>query len=148
MEMTFIRVRSAKDVIVSAVLLISGFVLLILPTSAGVNITGFFMIFAGVITAMALKSGYRCTETGERCRKKELFFQQVMFPLLTAALECAPASIDLTQEDKGSAVRLDIYYCKESGKAYLQLFEYIPYKYESCSRIYEYKMSEVAKLIK
>ena len=49
---------------------------------------------------------------------------------------------------KGNAVRLDVYYSKASGKAYLQLFEYIPYKYEPCSKIYEHEIIKVGKLIK
>lgn len=49
MEKTFVRVRSAKDIILFASLIIIGSVLVALPTGAGVNIAGFFMIFAGLI---------------------------------------------------------------------------------------------------
>ena len=58
-----------------------------------------------------------------------------------------PSGIDLTEEDKGNAVRLDVFYSKTSGKAYIQLFEYIPYKYEPCSRQYEYEINETGRLI-
>ena len=63
---------------------------------------------------------------------------------------CLPRqeSVDLSEEDKGSAVRLDVYYGKTSGKAYLQLFEYVPYTYEPCSGMYEYHISTVDKLIR
>ena len=71
-----------------------------------------------------------------------------MNPVISSALESKPNSIDLTQADKGNAVKLDIYYSKSSGKAYLQLFEYIPYRYEPCSRLYEYDVEKVDKLIK
>ena len=67
---------------------------------------------------------------------------------ITSALESKPETIDLTEADKGNAVKLDIYYSKSAGKAYLQLFEYIPYKYEPCSKMYEYEINKVEKLIK
>ena len=59
-----------------------------------------------------------------------------------------PGSIDLKEADKGNAVKLDIYYSKAEGKAYLQLFEYVPYTYEPCSRLYEYQIADVEKLIR
>jgi hypothetical protein len=71
-----------------------------------------------------------------------------MNPAISAVLGSRPDSIDLSQGDKGNAVRLDVYYSKSSGKAYLQLFEYVPYKYEPCSKIYEHNIVNVSKLIK
>ena len=148
MEKTFFRVRSVKDIVIFVSLLVLGSVLVALPTGAGINITGFFMIFAGIILALVLKSGYKDMETGEMYCKKEHYFQQAMNSPVSAAIAVKPESVDLSQADKGNAVRLDVYYSKSSGMAYLQLFEYIPYKYEPCSRIYEYELAEVGKLIK
>ena len=148
MEKTFIRVRSIKDIVIFVSLVIAGSVLILLPTGAAVNITGFFLIFAGLILAFVLKSGYKDTETGERFQKVEHYFQQAMNAPISAALASKPESIDLSEEDKGNAIRLDVYYSKSSGKAYLQLFEYVPYKYEPCSKVHEHPLSKVEKLIK
>ena len=136
MEKTFIRVRSAKDIITSVSLIIIGAALVTLPTGAG------------IILAFVLKSDYMETETGERYRKKEHYFQQAMNSVISSALVSSPESIDLREADKGSSVKLDIYYSKPSGKAYLQLFEYIPHNYEPCSKQYEHEVSRVEKLIK
>lgn len=148
METNFIRVRSAKDIIIFTSLVILGSVLITLPTGAGVNIAGFFMIFAGLIAAVVLRSGYKNVQTGERYQKKEHYFLQEMNPIIISALESRPDSIDLTQEDKGNSIKLDIYYSKATHKAYLQLFEYIPYRYEPCSKMYEYEVAKVDKLIR
>ena len=148
MEKTFNRVRSTKDIIIFVSLVIAGSVLILLPTGAAVNITGFFMIFTGIILAFVLKTGYKDMETGEAYCKGEHFFQQAMNAPISAAIASKPDSIDLSQEDKGNAVRLDVYYSKSAGKAYLQLFEYVPYKYEPCSKIYEHNIVNVSKLIK
>lgn len=148
MEKTFIRVRSVKDIVISASLIILGSILVALPTGAGVNIAGFFMIFAGLILFFILKSGYKDTETGISYKKKEYYFQQAMNAPISAALASKPESIDLGEANKGNAIKLDIYYSNTSGKAYLQLFEYIPYKYEPCSKIYEYSRERIEYLIK
>ena len=57
MEKTFVKVRSVKDIVIFVSLIVLGSVLVALPTGTGINIAGFFMIFAGLITALILKSG-------------------------------------------------------------------------------------------
>ena len=148
MEKTFIRVRSAKDIIIFTSLVILGSVLVALPTSTSVNITGFFLIFAGLVLALILRTAYKDTETGSKYQKKEHYFQQAMNAPIASALQSNPESIDLGEADKGNAVKLDIYYSKTTGKAYLQLFEYVPYKYEPCSNMYEHEVSKIGKLLK
>lgn len=148
MEKTFIRVRSTKDIIVFVSLIVAGLILVALPTGAAVNITGFFLFFAGIILALFLKTGYKDMETKENYLKKEHYFQQAMNAVILSALTSEPESIDLGEADKGNAVRLDVYYAENSGKAYLQLFEYIPYSYEPCSKMYEYEVSKIGKLLK
>ena len=148
MEKTFIRVSSIRDIVIFILLIVIGSVLVALPTGAGVNIAGFFMIFAGLILSLILKSGYKDEETGERYSKQEHYFQQAMHSAITSVLGSKPESIDLCEAEKGNAIKLDIYYSKTSGKAYLQLFEYIPYRYEPCSQVYEHQIGKVEKLIK
>ena len=147
MEKTFNRVRSIKDIVTFATLVVLGSILIALPTSASINITGFFLIFAGLILALVLKTGY-ADENGGKYQKKERYFQQAMNAEICSALASNPDSVDLSEEDKGNGIRLDIYFCKSSAKAYAQLFEYVPYRYEPCSKMYEYELSKVSKLIK
>ena len=148
MEKEFIRVRSVKDIVIFVSLIALGSVLVALPTGTAVNITGFFMIFAGLILALVMKSGYKDAEKGDCYNKKEHQFQQAYNAALSSAISKKPESVDLSEEDKGNALRLDVYYSKASGKAYLQLFEYIPYKYEPCSEMLEYGIDRVEKLIR
>ena len=148
MEKTFIRVRSVKDITIFSSLVIIGCILVALPTGVSVNITGFFMIFTGLILAFVLKSAYKDTETGLKYQKKEHYFQQAMNAPISSALASRPGSIDLGEAEKGNAVKLDVYYSKTSGKAYLQLFEYVPYRYEPCSKVYEHELESVGKLIR
>ena len=148
MNKEFIRVRSVKDVLISTSMTIIGSILLILPTSDSINILGFFMIFTGIILFLTLRSSYKDTETGLIYSKKEHFFAQSIRQELLDTLISKPSSISLSEEDKGNGIRLDVYHSKVTGKAYIQLFEYVPYKYEPCSRVLEYNLSDVSKLVK
>lgn len=148
MEKIFNRVRSIKDITVFVSLALVGVLLTALPIGEAASIAGFFIIIAAAILALVLKSAYKEVETKEIYLKKERYFQQAEHAAISSAIASKPDTVDLSDEDKGNALRLDIYYSKSSGKAYLQLFEYVPYTYQPCSKIYEYEISKVAKLIK
>lgn len=148
MEKTFVRVHSIKDIVVFISLLALGGILVAIPASDAVNITGFFLLFAGAILALVLKTGYKDVETAAKYYKKERYFQQTMHTAIANAIASKPDSIDLSEENKGNAIKLDIYYSKATGKAYIQLFEYVPYTYQPCSKMYEYDLSKINKLIK
>lgn len=145
MERTFIRVRSIRDIIISSVLLISGCVLVALPTSTSVNIVGFFLIITGLLLAFVLKTAYKDSISGEKFAKKERYFSQEMHEKLKGSLTC-PDKLDLSAEDRGSTLRLDVYYTRT--KVYVQLFEYIPHTYEPCSAMHEHTYEKCRKLIK
>ncbi len=146
MEKNFIRVRSIKDITISCILTITGCILIALPTATSVNVLGFFLIFTGILLFFILRTGYKETGSGEKYNKTERFFAQAQRPELLEKIASEPNAIDLKEEDKGNAVRLDIYYSNESGKAYLQVFEYIPYKYEPCSKQFEHPAAEISKI--
>lgn len=148
MNTEFIRVRSTKDITISSVLTLSGCVLVALPTSTSINIAGFFMIFAGLILFLTMRTGYKEITSGKSFCKKEIYFAQSLRNEVADAISGKPASINLSEEDKGNGIRLDIYHSKKDGKAYLQLFEYIPYKYEPCSKVYEYEYVTIENLVK
>lgn len=147
MEKEFSRVRSAKDITITATLIITGCILVALPTSESINITGFFLIFTGLILAFVLRTGYKDNETGERYSKVEKFFAQSLKGEITNALETSLKKLNLSEEDKGNGIRLDIYYSRKTGKSYSQLFEYIPYKYEPCTGQYELETAEIESVI-
>lgn len=147
MEKEFSRVRSAKDIIITATIVVAGSVLVALPTSASINITGFFMIFTGLILAFVLRTGYKDNATGDKYSKVEKFFAQSMKSDISTALETSFKKLNLSEEDKGNGIRLDIYYSRKTGKSYTQLFEYIPYKYEPCTRQYEHDTADIESII-
>ena len=145
MEDKFIRVHSIKDIVISSILTITGTVLVIIPSSDPLNILGFFTIVTGLVLAFILKTAYRHTESGEKLQKKEFYYSNDMREKLKSALT-SPMDFRHKPENQGSTLRMDVYYNKT--KAYMQLLEYIPYRYEPCSAVHEHSFDKVSNLIK
>lgn len=147
MEKEFIRVRSVKDIVITFSLIIAGSICVALPTAQSVNVLGFFLIFAGLLLLFILKTGYKDTATGLAYSKTERYFAQSIKEEIHRQLRSGKVNIDLGAEDQGNGLRMDIYHCKKSGKAYVQIFEYIPYKYEPCSENFEFDINEIKPLV-
>lgn len=147
MEKTFTRVRSIKDIAISSSIIICGAVLTALPDSDSLNIFGFVLLFTGLILILVLRSAYKDEETGAKYQKKERFFETCHRESLTNLISGKARKVDLSAEDKGNGLRLDIYHSQQTGKAYVQLYEYVPYKYEPCTSMHEHDIENVTELI-
>lgn len=149
MEKNFIRVRSTKDAIISVIITVVGAVLFIIDFSIGIRILGFFMLLIGLLLFFTLKNSYKDEETGIIYHKKEKYFEGCRRDELSSAISRrnCKCKVDLSKENKGNTLRLDIYYNKQAGKAYMQIFEYIPYRYEPYSNLYEHELVNVVELI-
>lgn len=148
MNKEFTRVRSVADIIISSSLIISGSILVAVPTSVSVNISGFFMIFTGVLLLMLLKTGFRDAETGERYSRKERYFPLSCRDRLLSSIRNDIRHVSLAEEDKGNGLKMDVYYSKGNGRAFVFLYEYVPYRYEQVSPAIEYGIEDVLGLIK
>ena len=93
------------------------------------------------------KSAYKDAESRDIYFMKSFSFLGEMKGSILSALKSNPESIQLSEEGKGQVLMLNMYYSRTSGKAYLQLFEYIHNQYEPCSDMYEYPINDVKKLI-
>ena len=150
MEKQFCRVRSAKDVAISVTLLVAGMALMLLPYGGvGVTIGGFFLFLLGGLFLSQFKSVYKDKDGDNNVYlKKELFFRRELLQDILDAVESHPQTIDMKKEGLGWTIKLNLYYCIKADKAYLQLFEYVPYNYEPCSQMLEYKVNQIANLLK
>lgn len=147
MEKEFARVRSGKDIAIIISIIVCGGVLIALKTSDAVNITGFFLIITGLILSIFLRTGYKDVETGMKFKKKERYFPIDKREALLEYMKNGKKNIDLSDEDKGNGLRLDIYHNKKSGLAYVRLYEYVPYKYEPCSKPKEFTYEDAKSLL-
>lgn len=148
MNQQFIKVRSIKDIIISSSFILVGFILTLLSLGTGVVLAGCTLIVVGVILALILKSAYREVNNPGTYYKKELFFEPKHKTELTMAIKQNPANIDVSNEGKGLSLRLDLYYSRVSQRAFLQLFEYVPYEYIAISEVTECDRYEVKHIIR
>lgn len=146
MEKEFIRVRSVKDIIITSTIIVCGCIMLAWPDSQSISVAGFFTLFAGILLGFIMKSGYKDSESGIYYCKKEHYFAQSLKNDIINKLSDNLKSINFKNQDNGNGLRLDVYYSKKAGKAYIQLFEYIPYKYEPCSQMIEHSLSDVTEI--
>lgn len=148
MEKNFVKVQSSRDIIISIALIVLGIALAVLPLGGATNVTGICVAITGLILIFLLKNGYKDSSTGERYIKKELYYHISMKNELIAQVANNPEAAEAGTDESNNALRLVIYYSEKSGKAYLQLFEYVPYKYEARTDMIEYNLAQVNKLIK
>ena len=118
MNKEFIKVRTITDITISSILLISGIILVALPTSVSVNIFGFFAFIIGVLLLAILKTGWLDIETKERYCLKHSYFPKTRKNEILNALENNIDSIDISDEDN-EGLRVDIYYNKQNHKAFI-----------------------------
>ena len=148
MEQRFIKVRSIKDIVKFTSLITIGLVFTAIPEVVEAHLAGYALISIGAVLTFFLKSGFKDIETQEIYFKREFLFSGNMKTSILSAIASSPESIDISQEDKGQELILQMYYGKTSGKAYLQLFEFVPHQYVPCSEVYEYENSKIANLLK
>lgn len=148
MEKKFIRVRSINDIVTFISLATVGFMLTLILNTVEFHLAGYVLIVIGVLGVCFLKRGYKDIDTKEKYLAKEFSFPGNMKTSMLSALALSPEKIDLTQDGKGTVLMLKIYYSKTAGKAYLQLFEFVPHQYEPCSEMYEYEINKISNLLK
>lgn len=147
MNQQFTKVRSIKDITIFSSFIIAGIILATLSLGMGATLAGCTLIIIGVTLALILKSAYREANNPGIYHRRELFFEPQHKNELLRAMEHNPAKLSLNEEGKGLSIRLDLYYNTASSKAFLQLFEYIPYEYVAVSRVVECDKSKIKQII-
>ncbi|MBQ1929006.1 MAG: hypothetical protein II344_00030, partial [Bacteroidales bacterium] len=107
----------------------------------------YILIITGFILAFMLKSAYEDMDTKQKYVKKEYFFGSELRSSIEKAIGSNPSSLNLKEEGKGQSLKVVMFSSKSADKAYLQLFEYIPYEYKAKSEVFEYGYSAVEKLV-
>lgn len=139
MKKTFIKARCASDWVTSSVLVISGIVLMFMRASDAITGIGIFLIALGLVLFFTLKTGYRDVASRTFYTKREHYFAHGSRNDIMQALQSGhPDSIDYDQEDKGTGLRLDVYFNRKDPKVYMSLYEYKPYRYLPCTEVFAF----------
>ena len=142
MNQIFSRVRSASDIIISCSLMVAGAALMLLPYGVGLNMAGFFLLAIGILFIFVYKSAYKLEGT------TELYLKHEEMERIKKALSSQTPQLDMSEEGKGKSLKLDIFYSQKSGKGFVRLYEYVPYKYEPLTDNIEFRFGQIEQLIK
>lgn len=148
MEKEFERVRSLRDIIISAAMAAVGIVLIILPTSVSVNIFGTCLAVPGLLMLLFLKTDYRDVETGVHFRRFIKYYPASRKAEILSALKTDPSQMDWSEKSVSDGLMLDVYEGREKSLVYARLSEFVPYSYEPCSEWFQYDESKAAALVK
>ena len=148
MEKKFSRVRSTRDTVLSAVLILAGLACILVPSSIAISILGCFILIVGIVLMCVLKTVRKDKETGINYHLKHKFYPKARKSEILAALGTDPANHDWTESGSEESLRVDVYYSQQHNSVFVHCFEYIPYEYISCSDWYKIDLDKSGNLTK
>lgn len=145
--MEFIRTRSCTDYIISIVLFVGGIVLIAIPTSTAVNIVGTLLAITAVILILVMKTGFRNSDSKEMFHRKTYYFPASRKSEIIDSLEKTPEKVEIEHECTNNGLMVEFYYNSKCPKVFAQVYEYVPYKYETCSELIAMDKAKADKFI-
>lgn len=148
MNKEFARVRSARDLVLSIVLILAGLACVIIPSSIAISILGCFIFVVGIVLFCVLKTERKDKETGIHYNLLHKYYPKSRKNELLAALAGDPAAFDWTESENEESLRMDVFYSKSANTAFVHCYEYIPYEYLSCSDWFKFDLDKSGNLCK
>ena len=142
MEINFKKVHTGKDLTVSGIVLAVGVGLCFVHAGLG----GFIGV-CGLLMLLFYKSGYKANGSGLLLTKKALDVSHSCRQSIADYLDGKDTVPELNQPGAGGVVRLEVYFNREAGLAYAQLFDFSSYTYEKASEIVEIRSPRADRLI-
>jgi len=147
MEKELVRVRSVRDIVISAAMVAAGIALVLMP-SIPVNILGCCMAIPGVLMLLFLKTDYKDAETGQHFRRIIKYYPASMKAEIMSALKGDPSKSDWKPVPSANdGLMLDIYVSRSGDKVYVRMSEFVPYNYVPCSDWLTYTAEQAGRLI-
>lgn len=132
MNIYFKKVHTVKDLVLSVVVTLAGIGLYFLNQGLG------GVVFAcGLLMLIFYKAGYKANGEGPVLTKKAQDLPRTCRQSIVNYLEGKDDDLELGLSGLGASVRLETYYNKEAGVAYVQLFDFSNYTYEPATEIVE-----------
>lgn len=142
MEIKLKKVHTAKDLIISAMVLAAGIGLYFVNAGLGAVIA-----LCGVLMFVFYKSGYVREGEGIVLQKKALDIAHSCRDSLKGFLEGKNTNPEVNTSPNGGIMRLEVYYNADASIAYVQLFDFVNYTYEPATELVELRGSKVDILI-
>lgn len=143
MEITFKKVHTAKDLIISALVIICGVGLYFVNQGLG-GVIG----VCGLLLLVFYKAGYKREGEGILLTKKALDVSHSCRDSLKAFLDGKEVEPQIDTTAIGGIIGLEVYYNSDADIAYAQLFDFSNYTYEAATEIVELRGPKAEKLIR
>lgn len=102
------------------------------------------LVFKGFLP----RTRWQSKEDGTLYSFHSLYFAKENLPTIEKALRTNPTALAEMEHYEAGALRLDVFCGEQSGKAYGQLYEYVPYEYTPCSEVFAWEAKDVETFIK
>ena len=142
MEIKFKKVHTAKDLIISAIVLAAGIGLYFVNAGLGAVIA-----VCGLLMLLFYKDGYKRDGEGIVLQKKAFDIAHSCRDSLKGFLEGKDVEPEVNTSLNGGVIRLEAYYNADAATAYVQLFDFSNYTYEPATGIVELRGPKAEKLI-
>lgn len=142
MEIQFKKVHTAKDLIISAFVVIAGVGLYFVNAGLG-GVIG----VCGILMLVFYKDCYKRDGEDIRLKKKALDVSHSCRESLKSFLAGKDVEPEVDTKALGGVIRLEVYYNVDASIAYAQLFDFSNYTYEPATEIVELRGPKADKLI-
>ena len=132
MEIKFKKVHTAKDLIISILVIAAGVGLYFVNEGLG-----FVIGVCGLLLLLFYKAAYKKVGDDTLLTKKALDVASFCRNSLLDYLSGKDVEPEVKQPGAGGVVRLEVYFNKEAGVAYAQLFDFSNYTYEAATDMVE-----------
>ena len=142
MEIKFKSVHTAKDLIISAMVLAAGTGLFFINTGLGIVIAA-----CGLLRLLFYKAGYKREGEDILVQKKAFDVAHSCKDSLKGFLEGKDVDPQVNTNLNGGVIRMEVWYNPDAAIAYAQLFDFSDYTYEPATEIVELRGPRAGKLI-
>lgn len=142
MEYNFKKVHTGKDLAISFILIGAGAGLFFLNKGLGITIGA-----CGIISLMAYKTGYKLDGKGAVLTKKSEDICRACKSSVVDYLKGKDVTPEIRKGTDGGSFRLDVYFSKDEGVAYAQVFDFCNYAYEPATDVVELHHPKADKLV-
>ena len=142
MEIQFKKVHTAKDLIISALVLAVGVGLYFVNAGLGV-----FIGACGILMLLFYKAAFKKVGNDTILTKKAIDVASSCRSSLLDYLNGKDVDPEIQQPGAGGVIRLEVYFNKDAGVAYAQLFNFSNYTYEAATEMIELYSPKAEKLI-
>ena len=142
MEIKFKSVHTAKDLVISAIILAAGIGLYFVNKGLGALIVACALLFL-----LFYKSGHKREGENIILKKEALDIAHHCRDSVKGFLDGKDVEPEFDTRENGGVVRLEIYYNAEKAVAYARLFDFSNYAYVPATDIVELRGPRAEKLI-